>query len=143
MEDQTVSLGRYIWASPYVHAISVARGKANTPLYQLRCLRKGRRFTKISPRKIFLATRPDLLLRSRLPFDELSWRERDLCLLRLRTRRPRLGRRPILQYYPALRGVDRLLLPIRISRPPCSYTYNTRKRLLDSSVPNTIPQLNT
>lgn len=39
-------------------------------------LRKGRRFTNISPRKIFLATRPDLLLRSRLPFDELGWKER-------------------------------------------------------------------
>lgn len=108
-------------------------------------LGKGRRFTSISTGKIFLATRPDLLLRFRLPFDELSWRETwyDFCLPRLRTCRPRLGRRPILRCYLALRGVDRLSLPIRISRPPFSYTENTRKRLLDSSVPNTIPQLNT
>lgn len=76
MEDRTVSLGRYIWASSHVHAILVARGKANTPLYRLRCLRKGRRFMSISTRKIFLATRPDLLLRFRLPFDEFVWKER-------------------------------------------------------------------
>lgn len=76
MEDRTVSLGRYIWASSHVHAILVARGKANTPALPVTMLKKGRRFTSISPRKILLATRPDVLLRSRLPFDELGWKER-------------------------------------------------------------------
>lgn len=41
MEDRTVSLGRYIWASSHVHAILVARGKASAPLYRLRCVGKG------------------------------------------------------------------------------------------------------
>lgn len=76
MEDRTVSLGRYIWASSHVHAILVARGKSNTPLFRLRCLRKGRRFTSISTGKIFLATRPDLLLRSRFTVRR-AWLERE------------------------------------------------------------------
>lgn len=40
MEDRTVSLGRYIWASPHVHAILVARGKANTPALSITMRRK-------------------------------------------------------------------------------------------------------
>lgn len=76
MEDRTVSLGRYIWASSYVHAILVAKGKANTPLYRLRCLRKGRRFTSISPGKILLTTRPDVLLNSRFTVRRV-WLEKE------------------------------------------------------------------
>lgn len=43
MEDRTperVSLGRYIWASPHVHAILVLRGKANTPALSITMRRK-------------------------------------------------------------------------------------------------------
>lgn len=76
MEDRTVSLGRYIWASSHVHAILVARGKANAAALSITMRRKGRRFTSISTGKILLATHPDVLLRFRLPFDEFGWKER-------------------------------------------------------------------